>query len=89
MGKQGTTELGLLRRRRRVLLRIVEAQEYYNKHNPQGYIPATTFYKAHGLSNTVSYHMYLKWLSTPAKRRLKETEARIAELEEINIKKRL
>lgn len=82
MGKQRTSELGRLKRRRRVLLRIVEAQEYYNKHNPQGYIPTTVFYKAHGLSNTISYYSYLRWLSTPAKRKLGETEARIKELEQ-------
>jgi|GEM_PF-6318649 hypothetical protein len=82
MGKQRTSELGLLKRRRRTLLRIIEAQEYYNKHNPQGYIPATVFYKAHGLYNTISYYSYLRWLSTPAKRKLRETEAQIKELEQ-------
>ena len=82
MGKQRTSELGRLNRRRRALLRIVEAQEYYNKHNPQGYIPTTVFYKAHGLTDIVSYHSYLRWLSTPAKRMLKEIKNRIKELEQ-------
>lgn len=73
--------LGQLKRKRRVLLAIIEAQEYFNEHNPGGWIPTRAFHRAHHLEDKVSYMQYLKWMATPAKRDLQAVEKEIQELE--------
>ncbi len=76
-----SVRLGALRRRRRVLLVILDAQAYYQKNNPNGWIPTSTFYRSQGIDKQVSYNQYLQWLSTPAKKELERVNLQISALE--------